>query len=183
MKSCGVTIQIKPQSQQLQRCLRQLNCFRLLNPSTSPLKSVFDSSQLSGSINIQDSRTSFPKTNHGSCFKILLLCRLAIKAIDHFTVVGLVSQPLSECEAEVDLLLIQTSFFFLWKSSSGQVFIKNKLPNVSWRILCIKKRLFPSPIKNTSQHKKNIIYIRKQDKQYQNKVNSTALFLSTGYLS
>ena len=37
------------------------------------------------------------------------------KAIDHFTVVGLVSFPLSEHEAEVDLALIQTSFLFLWK--------------------------------------------------------------------
>ena len=31
--------------------------------------------------------------------------------IDHFTVVGVVSKPLSEREAEVDLVLIQTSFF------------------------------------------------------------------------
>ena len=29
-----------------------------LNPSTSPLKSVFDSSQLSGSINVQDGGTT-----------------------------------------------------------------------------------------------------------------------------
>ena len=35
--------------------------------------------------------------------------------IDHFTVVGLVSYPLSEREAEVGLVLIQTFFFFLWK--------------------------------------------------------------------
>ena len=35
---------------------------------------------------------------------------------DHFTVVGfIVSQLLSECKAEVDLVLIQTSFLFLWK--------------------------------------------------------------------
>jgi len=46
--------------------------------SNSPLKSVFDSSQLSGSINVQDGgTTSFPKTNHGSRSKIRLLCRLA----------------------------------------------------------------------------------------------------------
>ena len=35
----------------------------ILNPSTSPLKSLFDSSQLSGSINVQDGgTTSFLKT-------------------------------------------------------------------------------------------------------------------------
>ena len=51
---------------------------RILNPSTSPLKSLFDSSQLSGSINVQDGRTtSFLKTIiHGSRSKIHLLCRL-----------------------------------------------------------------------------------------------------------
>ena len=39
----------------------------ILNPSTSPLKTLFDSSQLCGSINVQDSRTtSFLKTIHGS---------------------------------------------------------------------------------------------------------------------
>ena len=43
------------------------------------------------------------------------------------------SQPLSVCEAEVDLVLIQTSFLFLWK-------------------LCLK---------NTSLHKENMIYIIK----------------------
>ena len=49
----------------------------ILNPSTSPLKSVFDSSQLSGSINIQDGGTTlFLKTIHGSRSKIRLLCRL-----------------------------------------------------------------------------------------------------------
>ena len=47
------------------------------NPSTSPLKSLFDSSQLSGSINVQDGgTTSFLKTIHGSRSKIRLLCRL-----------------------------------------------------------------------------------------------------------
>ena len=49
----------------------------ILNPSTSPLKSIFDSSQLSGSINFQDDgTTSFLKTIHGSRSKIRLLCRL-----------------------------------------------------------------------------------------------------------
>ena len=39
----------------------------ILNPSTSPLKTLFDSSQLSGSINVQDGgTTSFLKTIHGS---------------------------------------------------------------------------------------------------------------------
>ena len=55
---------------------------------------------------------------------------------------SLASQPLSEREAEVDLVLIQTSALFLWK-------------------LCLK---------NTSFHKKNMIYIIKQEGLYQNKV-------------
>ena len=33
-------------------------------------------------------------------------------SVGHFTVVGLVSWPLNEREAEVDLVLIQTSFLF-----------------------------------------------------------------------
>ena len=49
----------------------------ILNPSTSPLKLGFDSSQLYGSINVQDGRTTlFMKTSHGSRSKIRLLCRL-----------------------------------------------------------------------------------------------------------
>ena len=52
----------------------------ILNPSTSPLKTLFDSSQLSGSINVQDGgTTSFLKTIHGSRSKIRLLCRLLIE--------------------------------------------------------------------------------------------------------
>ena len=34
----------------------------------------------------------------------------SIVPTDHVTVVGLVPQPLSECEAEVDLVMIQTFF-------------------------------------------------------------------------
>ena len=50
---------------------------RLRGRGTSPLKSLFDSSQLSGSINVQDGRTtSFLKTIHGSRSKMHLLCRL-----------------------------------------------------------------------------------------------------------
>ena len=50
---------------------------RLRGRGTSPLKSLFDSSQLSGSINVQDGRTtSFLKTIYGSRSKIHLLCRL-----------------------------------------------------------------------------------------------------------
>ena len=41
--------------------------------------------------------------------------KIAEKTIDHFTVVSLVTKPLSEIEAEVGLVLIQTSFLFLWK--------------------------------------------------------------------
>ena len=50
----------------------------ILYPSTSPLISVFDSSQHSGSINVQDGgKTSFlKKKSHGSRCKIRLLCRL-----------------------------------------------------------------------------------------------------------
>lgn len=35
--------------------------------------------------------------------------------IDHFKVVGLVLLPSNECKAEIDLVLTQTSFVFLWK--------------------------------------------------------------------
>ena len=37
--------------------------------------------------------------------------------VDHFKVVDLVTWPSSECEAEGDLVLIQTSFAFLGKLS------------------------------------------------------------------
>ena len=55
------------------------------------------------------------------------------------------SQPLSEREAEVDLVLRQTSSLFFCK-------------------FCLK---------NTSQHKNNTIYIIKKAELYQNKVNSS----------
>ena len=58
---------------------------------------------------------------------------------------NLVPWPSSEYEAEVDLVLIQTSLALSWKFSS----------------------------KNTYQHKKNLIYIIKQGSLYQNKVNSS----------
>ena len=57
----------------------------------------------------------------------------------------LVPWPSSEYEAGVDLVLIQTSLALSWKFSS----------------------------KNTYQHKKNLIYIIKQESLYQNKVNSS----------
>ena len=38
-------------------------------------------------------------------------------AIDHFTVVGLVTWPLNDSEAGVDLVLIETSLLLLCKSS------------------------------------------------------------------
>ena len=62
---------------------------------------------------------------------------------------NLVFQPLSEREAEVDLVLIQTSFLFLWK-------------------LCLKNH----------KHKNDMIYIIKQKGLYQNKVFN-ASFVST----
>ena len=43
--------------------------------------------------------------------------KLCWDAIDHFTVVGLVTWPLNGSEAGVDLVLIQTSLFLLCKSS------------------------------------------------------------------
>ena len=67
---------------------------------------------------------------------------LSQKEIDHSTVVDLLPQPSSECEAEVDLALIQTFFALLWK-------------------------LF---LETTSQHKNNLIYIIKHEGLYQNKV-------------
>ena len=57
----------------------------------------------------------------------------------------LVPWPSSEYKAGVDLVLIQTSLALSWKFSS----------------------------KNTYQHKKNLIYIIKQESLYQNKVNSS----------
>lgn len=39
---------------------------------------------------------------------------------DHFKVVGLVPLPSNECKAEVDLVLTQTSFVFLWKCMLGK---------------------------------------------------------------
>ena len=47
----------------------------------------------------------------------LRFSELFLKAIDHFTVVGLVTWPLNGSEAGVDLVLIQTSLFLLCKSS------------------------------------------------------------------
>jgi len=70
---------------------------------------------------------------------LILLTELERKLrIRDFTVRHLVAKPSIECEAEVDLVLIQTSFVLLWK-------------------LCLK---------NTSLHKNNMIYIRKQEGLY-----------------
>ena len=60
------------------------------------------------------------KLNHnGTLFKQEIHSSVSTQghrsSIDHFTVVGVVSYPLSEREAEVDVASIQTSFFFLWK--------------------------------------------------------------------
>ena len=70
-------------------------------------------------------------------------------AIDHFTVVDLVPLPSSECEADGDLVLMQTSFALLWKLS----------------------------LKNTSYHKNNLFYIIKQEGLYQNKVTFSLAFV------
>ena len=71
------------------------------------------------------------------------------RPIDYFTVVDLVPQPSGECEADGDLVLIQTSFALLWKLS----------------------------LKNTSQHKNNLIYIIKQEGLYQNKGTVSLAFI------
>ena len=63
-------------------------------------------------------------------------------SLDHFTVVDLVPWPSSECEADGDLVLTQTSFAFLWKLS----------------------------LKNISYHTNNLINIVKQEDLCQNKV-------------
>ena len=44
-------------------------------------------------------------------------CYFASEKIDHFTVVGKVTWPLTGSEAGVDLVLIQTSLLLLCKSS------------------------------------------------------------------
>ena len=54
-----------------------------------------------------------------------------MRLIDHLTLLGVPTQPLSEREAEVDLVLIKSSFLFSRK-------------------LCLK---------NTSYHKNKMIYI------------------------
>ena len=56
----------------------------------------------------------------GSRFNHLVILWLEERtkmAIDHFTVVGLVTRPLNGSEAGVDLVLIQTSLLLLCKSS------------------------------------------------------------------
>jgi len=52
---------------------------------------------------------------HSSVFGLALNAKRW--GIEHFTVVDLVPQPSSECEADGDLILIQTSFALLWKLS------------------------------------------------------------------
>ena len=54
----------------------------------------------------------FRQTDH-SLENSLTVLSLVSRTIDHFTVVDLVPWPSSECEAEVDLVLIQTSFAFV----------------------------------------------------------------------
>ena len=44
---------------------------------------------------------------------------ISLNPIDHFTVVCLVTWPLNSSEAGVDLVLIQTSLFLLYKSGSS----------------------------------------------------------------
>ena len=101
-------------------------------------------------LKIPDLKSSSEEIFSTNCHWVPLLSLLSDSRlrIDHFTVVVLVPQPSSECEADGDLVLIQTSFALLWK--------------LSW--------------KNTSQHKNNLIYIIKQEGLYQNKVSSSLAF-------
>ena len=46
-----------------------------------------------------------------------ILRNSSFTGIDYFTVVGVVTWPLNDSEAGVDLVLIQTSLFLLCKSS------------------------------------------------------------------
>ena len=63
------------------------------------------------------------KINNGYLgFCILqLIIKVTISSIDHFTVVGKVTWPLTGSEAGVDLVLIQTSLLLLCKSSCSHV--------------------------------------------------------------
>ena len=80
-------------------------------------------------------------------FQVAPKPRLQIEAMCKAIVVKIIIsiKILRECEAEVDLALIQTSFLFLRK-------------------LCLK---------NNSLQKNNMIYIAKLEGLYQNKVNSS----------
>ena len=82
--------------------------FGLLNPSPPRFASV---SQGNSSIDrlLMWNVNFFPDPQPNT-----LLNRLKL-SIGHFTVLGLVSSPLSKREAEGDLVFIQTSFLFLWK--------------------------------------------------------------------
>ena len=96
---------------------------RLRGRGTSPLKSLFDSSQPSGSINVQDGRTtSFLKTIHGSRSKIHLLCRLGTCHQSHlflphqFLFFGasiVVPNPLCFCACLCKIMLV---FIFMFES-------------------------------------------------------------------
>ena len=57
------------------------------------------------------------KQNGVRCYNCVIISRLGYISIDHFTVVNLVAWPLNGSEAEVDLVLIQTSLLLLCKSS------------------------------------------------------------------
>ena len=54
---------------------------------------------------------------NGYAKKIFMVMMNIFTAIDHFTVVGLVTWPLNDSEAGGDLVLIQTSLLLLCKSS------------------------------------------------------------------
>ena len=77
------------------------------------------------------------------------ICRLKEPLVrwgltDRFTVVDLVPWTSSQCEADGDLVLIQTPFALLWKLSLKNIY--------------------------TSKHKNNWIYLIKHEGLYQNKV-------------
>ena len=57
----------------------------------------------------------FPLHHQGKLVKENLLVQMRLKQIVHFTVVCLVTRPINEGEAGVDLVLIKTSLLFLCK--------------------------------------------------------------------
>ena len=67
--------------------------------------------------------------------------------IDHFKVVGLVPLPSNECKAEIDLVLTQTSFVFLWKCTyAREILVSMRTTSTQQSCKgCIKTTSTPGP--------------------------------------